>query len=345
MSPDEKNNDRPSLSEHDWFALAVASVVIGLVLFSFVAAWVLMTDDLSVAKQRIDIVVPFATVYLAVVTFSTIAWRGLVSARQADQQKAQNDANDDANYAKLLQEGAKLLGDHSKPHDQLAGLASLEVVINEPKRRFSPQALDVAANFYSSIHNDISEEVARNYSSNAVIAFARSVIERASALGMTNSIRAKFSSPNKQFRWVGVNGFLHQSYVGGIITRSALAIIEKDRFSIQNAGIHSIEFPRDKGSFDTCLFKFCQVRTIDEFMVTLDKHRFERCDFSGCEFQSDPDVIDGELKLKQHSNWYDVDNPPIYEHWFNWDDILIPKRLTESGVYSTLTAIPDDIEF
>ncbi|MDA5631098.1 MULTISPECIES: hypothetical protein [Agrobacterium] len=345
MPPDEKSNEWSTVSENNWFSLAVASVVVGLVLFVFVATWVLTPNDLAVAKQRIDIVVPFATVYLALVTFSTIAWRGLVSARQADQQKAQNDANDDANYAKLLQEGAKLLGDHSKPHDQLAGLASLEVVINEPKRRFSPQALDVAANFYSSIHNEMTEEAARHYSSNAVISFARAVIERASASGMKSSIRTKFSSPTKQFRWVGVSGFLHQFYVGGIITRSALAIIEKDRFSVQDAGVHGIEVPHNKGLFDTCLFKFCKVRTVDEFMVTVDKHRFERCDFSGCEFQDDPYIIDRELKLKKHSNWYDVDNPPIYQDCFNWDDILIAKRLTESGVYSPVNPIPDDIDF
>ncbi|WP_425963903.1 hypothetical protein [Rhizobium nepotum] len=344
MSNDEKNNDRPTLLEDDWFALAVASVVIGLVLFGFVAAWIMLTDDLTAAKQRTDIVVPFATIYLAVVTFFTVAWRGLVSARQADQQKAQNDANDDASYAKLLQEGAKLLGDFTKAQDQLAGLASLEVVIHEPRKRFSPQALDVVANFYSSIHKGISKTDAVNYDLNAVASFARSIMNGASSAGMRSSIRASFSANTPDMQWPGVSGFQRQEYYGGRFADTQLEKICRDEFKIDNAHIWKVEFPYKHAIVTNCVFRWCKVRRLDDIDVEFDGNKFENCEFSGCNFGSDPGFIDEALSLREAGNWFDVDSPPSFKDEFDWERILIPKRRKANGVYAAVSAQDDDLD-
>ncbi len=344
MSKDEKINDRPILSEDDWFALAVASVVIGFVLFGFVAAWIMTTNDLEAAKERIDVAVPFATVYLAVVTFFTVAWRGLVSARQADQQKAQNDANDDASYAKLLQEGAKLLGDSTKAQDQLAGLASLEVVIHEPRKRFSPQALDVVAHFYSSIHKNISKADAASYHSNAVASFARSIMNKASSADMRSSIRASFSANTPDMQWPGVSGFQRQEYYGGRFANTQLEKICRDEFKIDNAQIWKVEFPYKHAIITNCVFRWCKVRRLEDIDVEFDGNKFENCDFSGCNFASDPNSIDDALSLRQAGNWFDIDRPPLFKEVFDWGKILIPKRLKATGTYAALDSEDDDLE-
>ncbi len=343
MIRQEKNSEWSTLSENNWFSLAVASVIIGLVLFGFVAAWVLTASNLIYAKQRIDVAVPFATVYLALVTFCTVAWRGLVGARQADQQKAQNDANDDANYAKLLQEGAKLLGDHSKQHDLLAGITTLEVVVHEPQKRFSSQAVDMIANFYSLIHRDISQEAASNYNANAVAGYSRLAVSKASSAGFKNSIRAKFSAQTEDMFWHGISGFLHQSYEGGTLRGDQLNKIANDRFSIKKAVVQSINYPFSSGSFDDCIFKFCTVKEIDEFTILFDGHKFKNCNFSGCDFKSDPLELDETIKLLENENWYDVENPPFHERPFDWAQILVPKKKATSGTFVTLRG--NDIPF
>lgn len=321
----------PKITEDDWYAIAVSLVIIGLVSLSFVGSWVLSAENISLMKQRIDIAAPFSTAFLALVTFSTVAWRGLVGTRQADQQKAQNDANDDANYAKLLQEGAKLLGDANKHQDQLAGLATLEVVINEPKRRFSRQALNVVANFYASIHHDISKEEAQSYISNSSASLARAIISDAVSSGMKSTIRAKFSAQTSDMRWPAIRGFEHQSYSGGMLTQKALDVISMDPFFVRNATVHRSNFPSKTGTYDACTFVMAQVTAINEMDFHFDNHRFERCNFSGCHFQDDPSDLDEMLELRKNKNWYDIENPPIYEREVEWALFLVPMRRKSDG--------------
>ncbi|WP_019567241.1 hypothetical protein [Agrobacterium sp. 10MFCol1.1] len=333
--------DWPKITEKDWYVISISLVLIGLTCFLFASSWVLSAPDLKAMKERVDISSPFATIFLALVTFSTVAWRGLVGARQADQQKAQNDANDDANYAKLLQEGAKLLGDPNKHQDQLAGLATLEVVINEPKRRFSRQALNVVANFYASMHNDVSKDAARAYQTNSSARLAHSVIFNANSSGMKSTIRAKFSAQTPDMRWPGIAGFEHQSYSGGTLTKNALEVISLDSFSVRNAVIHRGNYPVKNGTYDACTFQMSEVSRISEMDYHFDNHRFERCNFSGCKFHDDPADIDEVLNLRKQKNWYDVDNPPQFEREVEWNRFLIPRRRRPDGYFENVDATSD----
>lgn len=324
-------SDWPSLKENHWFSISLSLVLIGLAFLIFFASWVFIAPNLSIAKNRIDVVTPFATVYLALVTFSTVAWRGLVGARQADQQKAQNDANEDANYAKLLQEGAKLLGDAEKHQDQIAGLATLEVVIQEPKRRFSEQALNVVANFYAFLHRDISKEAVFGYNTNSTASLAHAVITKAVENGVRSTIRARFTAQTPDMRWPGICGYLHQTYSGGSLTQKALDIIGSDKFLVRKAVVHKGEFPPKLGEFDACTFRRATVTRVSDMDAHFDNHRFESCNFSGCYFYDDPVGLDELFNLRKHQNWYDIDDPPKYERPVEWELILIAKRKTEDG--------------
>lgn len=148
--------DGPQIKQDTWFALAIAAFLITVVIFGVAAMWV-MSAPAPEMVQRAQSFTPFGAGMVAIVTFFTIAWRGVINTRQLEYQadqleqvrRRQVDATDDANYAKLLQEGAKMLAETDKKPQIMAGVATLEILINEPKRRFAIEALDLLAAYVS----------------------------------------------------------------------------------------------------------------------------------------------------------------------------------------------------
>jgi ABC-type nickel/cobalt efflux system permease component RcnA len=143
--------DVPTIKEATWLGLAIALVFITVILFSISAFWVLTASNSEDMVRRAQTFTPFGAVLFGMVTFCTVAWRGLVTARQADlqakqieQQIRQNDAKDEENLAKLLMDGTKLVSDKEATEAQiLAGVAALEAVVTAPNDRFARQAMDV----------------------------------------------------------------------------------------------------------------------------------------------------------------------------------------------------------
>ncbi|KPH09102.1 hypothetical protein CO657_19855 [Rhizobium acidisoli] len=313
----------PQISEKHWYVLAICLVVIGLSLGVIAAAWVFNSGDLATMKTRTEIVMPFGGLLLALVTFCTVAWRGMVTSRQADQQRRQNDANDDANYAKLLQEGAKLIGENSKTSHSLAGISSLEILLNDDKRRYAIQAMDLIADFY------IAE--GEMHQSRAVVA-ARRALVNGTQLGITSTIHAHFKTDDSELKWPGVAGFRQQNYTGGVLTREAFSVISKDAFFVEKARIVLSKIDADHATFSRCTFDRCQILHLDDLDFMLWENNFQACELSGCVFGDDPADLAVKLHLTANGCWYDVANPPRYKDFSEWDKLLLMKRRDEKGL-------------
>lgn len=275
---DDDSNDRPNppdepaLTESHWYAAGISLAIIGLILACFATAWILATSETKEMLVRTQIAAPFGTIFLALITFCTVAWRGMVSSRQADQQKRQNDANDDANLAKLLQEGAKLLGEKGSDPHILAGVATLDAVITDPRKKFAIQAMDLLASF---VQDNYGQQALNRQTTAALQALANG-----EALKIYSRISGHFIREDTSTRyWLNIRGFKDITYEGGAFRAGAYdRTIER----LYKTNFRKVTFARcrikDAAHYDACQFENCNIISIDDRTIT--GSAFTDCNFS-----------------------------------------------------------------
>lgn len=315
----------PQIDPETWFALAIASFALMLIVFIFFGIWVFSGDG-ALMLQRSQAFTPFGAGLIAAVTFFTVAWRGVLNTRQLEyqavqlahqaqqleQSRRQNDASDDANFAKLLQEGAKLLGERQNQAHLLAGITSLHSLILEPKRRYGVQAMDLLADFVSFAYDVVSVESALN-------AAVRSLAE-GEVLGLRSNVGVRFQSDTPDRHWFPVRGLAYAEYSGGRITQSRDEFMTMHETTVFNGVYFENCIVSDYKNFRNCTFDNCD---IVEFSGTrLPDNRFLMCDFTNA-YISQP-FFDEVYRLGEGSadNYFHYEQPPNGEMSFNWYEIL-----------------------
>lgn len=88
MKIDGEDNvaDSPIAEENRWFSYAVICGMFTIATAAMAAVWVFSENDPDIRSKMSSTLVPFGTLMIGAVTFCTVAWRGLVGSRQADQQ-------------------------------------------------------------------------------------------------------------------------------------------------------------------------------------------------------------------------------------------------------------------
>lgn len=295
-----EEGELPNVSEDIWYAMSVAMVIIATSLAPFVLGWVISASDVASMKLRVDVAAPFAAFFLALVTFSTVAWRGMVTSRQADQQKRQNDANDEANYSKLLQEAAKLLADAEKRSQVIAGIASLEILISEPKRRFAIEAMDL-----------LGDHLLTTYHGGSFDRVSRAVIRGLSLgenLGLISRVDGVFTSPEKYASWQYLPAFRSINLTGGSLSEEVYEKSKNRIKALTNVRISGGEYARNI-SYQRCSFLGSRITEIQEFRLAL--HNFNACDFSDAVIRQLSTVEAGEYDLRAGGNYFREGHPPV----------------------------------
>ncbi|WP_313591796.1 hypothetical protein [Agrobacterium cavarae] len=331
--PDSHAHDRdkanwPKLTEKDWYVFAICLAIGAVIAAFFAALWVFGGTSVHEMKQRIDVVTPFGAIYLALMTFCTVAWRGMVTSRQADQQKRQNDANDEANYSKLLQEAAKLIAEKKKIPQVVAGISTLEILLTEPQKRFAVEAMDLLADLL--IDNHGKQEVG---SVNRATLRALLVGENKDVWSRTI---AKFEKPvatnNYEHPWPRIAGMRSLALVGGTFWPRTYRHMETNLRQLHQVRLHTCDIVK-KVSFYQCVFDHCNIRNISDFDFLTST--FKDCDFSGCKIETHG-AIARDADMKQGRNYYMTDNPPRDDAGNPMTDIFITyeefKMLTEDDI-------------
>jgi membrane protein implicated in regulation of membrane protease activity len=291
----------PSLTEKDWYVLAICLAIGAIIAALFAAMWVFGAASVTDVKQRVDVLTPFGAIYLALMTFCTVAWRGMVTSRQADQQKRQNDANDEANYSKLLQEAAKLIAEKEKIPQVVAGISTLEILLTEPQQRYGLEAMDLLA--------DLLMDTYGYAPLNSVNRATLRALKTGERNGLRSRIDGKFERPiatdSNRHRWTTIPGLRSLSFVGGTMTRDVHETSLKNIRSLKKVRLQNCEI-YDWLSFSNCEFHHCRIREIDE--LHLESNRFYNCDFSGCKININ--VFGGIFDLKKGNNFYIAGKPP-----------------------------------
>ncbi len=342
MEGDEKRGpEMPRFTEDEWYAFAVAMAICLPILSVFAYFWVFEVDADTLRSARVSLLTPLGTMFAGLITFATVAWRGMVASRQANEQRRQNDANETANYVSLLERGAKLLGSNDSLQDRLAGIALIDICLNEPQKRVAQEALDLLGHYIQDewsveAHKRSVERATRSLqNANKVhgleVAYGRLKVESFDASQMaalTSQQRYEHIGTLRNWHWI--RGFRRLELFGGSMwgaehpeTVINEIVAGRDPNSRRNlvrvavvGGYVEIDYKLSKCLFVDCaIFKIRPVKS-----VYLANQYFIHCDFSGVTFEGYDSL---RVLLARPSK---DDRPYIIESFFYADD---PPKLIE----------------
>ncbi|AIC26219.1 hypothetical protein IE4771_CH01067 [Rhizobium etli bv. mimosae str. IE4771] len=329
--------DWPVLSESHWYSLAITSAVFTAI--AVVAAFISIFGngfdgdaDLKMAQG----LAPFGVALFAVVTFCTVGWRGSINTRQANQSESEG-------RAKLLQEGAKLLGETEKASHVSAGIATLGVLVAGPDKEYAFQSMNLLADFV--------EDHMRLDHTNRHRPQISGVMRTGEQNGINTGREISFDCTNyspdldqdhddyETVYWHYIPGFELIRYKGGAFSLDEhYNLSELENIHFNNVEIRGWNQLLLDDRFYRCRFSNCDIHEINS-MLQLDKHNdyeyaFDRCDFSGCKIHV-PELITKNLK-KEH-NYYVVGNPPVLvgmTDTVDWAKVLLcEERKPGRGFY------------
>lgn len=311
----------PQVQAETWFALAIAAFAVTAVIFATVGLWI-FTDDPDKTLSRAQAFTPFGAALIAVVTFFTIAWRGVLNTRQLEYQadqiaqaRRQNDAKDDENLAKLLQEGAKLVGESEKQSHVLAGIATLSVLLQDPMKRFGEQAMDILADFVADAHTNEALDIAFTAAARALSNGADRSLTSSTALNLRRS-----SSDRRQ--WLPIRGVAEVRYFGGLVRHSSLSEFMNGapQCSFQDTRFEYCQIDRDEW-MQGCTFVNCHIIKLDG--DSIGTCIFERCDFSEADISGS--IFGGKVFSEKSADNYYYDGRPPRSVDFDWQSQLTKK--------------------
>ncbi|MDB5552524.1 MAG: hypothetical protein JWL86_2508 [Rhizobium sp.] len=289
-------SDSPSISERQWETLSVTSAILTTIIFSIVALWLfeggLERDDL----WRVQLFTPFGVALFAGVTYCTVNWRGKITTRQADLAASQLRLSEREGKAKLLQEGAKLLGEVGKPSHVSAGISTLVILIAGDDDDFAIQAMNLIADF---VQREMSNSHKHAHQKEAFLA-----LKRGDDAGRQPDREIRFDADNTETRWQMLYGATRVIYVGGFFLGLDGEIDLKDRsktFSDVTFEIcDNIVF---NSEFDTCTFSECYISGVRNFWSSREPemyNSFKDCNFSEALFDN-PETL---RWIRGHNNYF-----------------------------------------
>lgn len=315
---DNHTPDEPRISANEWYALAVSGAILAATGFVIAFIWVFWCDDKHAINERAQAVAPFGAAAIAIVTFFTIAWRGVQTdhqlrqqaeqvrfqGRQLEQIVRQNDAKEDENLTKVLQEGAKLIADKDKTSQALAGISSLDYLVSKGVSPFAEQAADLLSNFLMETYGAAD----LNRISRAII----TALQRCEDNQIIPGIDGVFDAPSddgRELTWAYIPAIRNLTLTGGALNSNTYKRIASRIQTLQKVKIYkaAIESPDEK--FQKCSFNYCKFNSIDTY--ELSRNNFYRCDFSGALIEIDDEfgLID-ENTLRDGQNYFKSGREP-----------------------------------
>ncbi|TPI17610.1 hypothetical protein [Mesorhizobium sp. B4-1-1] len=317
----ESNSDELWETADSWKAAAIALAIGTPSVCAFFFPWVYSsTTDLQML-QRVQIVGSLAAFGVALITFCTVVWRGLIATQQAKLQRiqiekltAQIAATDENNLALRLQKGAELLSDPGKRSHVAAGLVSLEAVANTPNSPFAIEAMNLIADFV--------DEQGKTDHLNAGVRLAIEALGRITGrtrliaqrtLDFSEPTNDDTDTPRPKTYWRLVRGVGGVYYNGGNFFSAQVG-------PLQNAMFDMVTFTRcamdiDQ-SFVDCTFERCKISSAKD----LSNGTFVRCDFSGAKIGRV-----GTSDLRHVNCYYEPTNPPVCTgtEQVDWSEVFL----------------------
>jgi hypothetical protein len=307
-------SDYPLMTEQQWYLGAVVSAFLTAAAFALGFIWIFSdgfdpTSDVPLAQA----LSPFGVAFFGLVTFCTVGWRGSINARQVDQSEREG-------RAKLLQEGAKLLGEKENPSHVSAGVATLELLITGPDSKLAVQAMNLVADY---IQGEMATSHDHRFRDETFAALANGA-----KLGREASRTLRFSAPmnSEQVRleqWQPLLGVRRVDYIGGTAEGGLFGeFVDATSFTYSGVRIEFFEKVRVSYRFRDCWFAYCDIAAIDDrFNDDIEASRYSHCDFSGCSFGKRDLIPD----FRPGNSYFSSRRPPISDKHpsIDWENHLL----------------------
>lgn len=316
---DRPVSDWPNMDPRWWMMAAVASTF-GLAIpgATFAAVAVFSQKLPETAHEMVTVLVPFGTIILALITFFTVVWRGLLTDQQVKEQRRQNDAKDDEMLAKLLVDGAGLLGEENEAK-QIAGVSALHTVATAPSGRYASNAMDILLAYWEKNYrpDGVTRAVRNAY---AALAQAAQMGRRANT-GI--NLIEDTKTPNS-FKWIAPPGAQFVHVKGGWFDKASFEGLDrKTNWTFAFVRFEECIIGSSNWSFYNCMFMGCAF-SIPPLHIMAANH-FGACNFSGAIIDASEleAYIHENGSLKEANNFFYEDNPPVCAAKLDWPQMLV----------------------
>jgi len=306
-----RSKPEPWERERNWLSIAIASAVIAAVGIGVAAIWVFAEGDPRERLIRVNTLAPFGVVAIAAITFATVVWRGLITARQADtgleQLKGlqkQIALTEETNLAALMQKGAELLADEN-PAKVSAGVASLRAVTEAPKTGFSDPSLALLIDF-------IARKGEHGHTWRPIQQAIIAVNASAEVRGVTSDQILFFEEDEELAMrsdeyvtdWQIVSAVRSARYWGGSFHYKKLVTVPEG-FEFKSVTFNDCTFGNiGELHLTNCRFHQCSFDVVSAEHFA--KHSFNWCDFSNTKIPMNGPLPD----LRPGYNYFRLDEPP-----------------------------------
>ncbi len=321
MSERKKNHydvqEWPVITENHWYALAITSAMFTALAILSAFLWIFFDGfDGESDLKKAQAVAPFGVALFALVTFCTVAWRGSVNVRQANQAEREG-------RAKLLQEGAKLLGEKDNPSHVSAGVATLEILVTGPDYKLAVQAMNLIADY---VQSEMASSHAHRFRDETFAALAAGA-DLGREANRTIRCNAPIANDDEQaVEWTAISGVKTVQYIGGKVEGGIFGDFS-DRPNFRYSGVR-MTFQEDvkvNYRYSNCAFSYCD---IVGYRGTYGRdNQFTDCDFSDCKFTKTTEIPN----LKNEKNYFRLGHEPTSTNHesVKWEDHLLVKRKGE----------------
>lgn len=316
-----------------WFQIAITVAVLVFFSVGLGTLVALFAGSTATIGARIDIVYKLGLMGAGLITFCTVAWRGLLATQQVDAQRKQIEKlssqismTEESNLATLLQKGAELISDDSKPGYVSAGIATLRAVLTSPNPKFAIEAMDLIADFIQANYRHSQTGVAYQSASAALVAGER--------LGRRSDRTLVFEAPAEEFDemtyWVPIHGVTGVAYFGGDIIGDDFAVGEPVKARFHNVRFFGGDVAVVTPRHGRCTFERCKIVAIYDDNA-FERNTFKNCDFSDARLNVSAVAI---TDMRPHGNYFTPGKPPHCPSDIDWLSKL-----------ETVAPIDDEIPF
>lgn len=310
---ENRNNEYPRISEDDWYVLAIVFSILTFVAAGFALWWIFHGINPDGISERATIAGMIVTFGGVVTTFCTVAWRGMITTRQADvsiqqiaETRRQIAVTEENNLATNLQKGAELIAEEGNEPKASAGIAMLHAVINSRSELFASVAQSLLLTY-------VNKNGASNHRSQLVKQCINSLNILDERFKVNANEQFSFSalddSSNHLYdgvEWVLLQGAKVVEYEGGNIRLQEIKVKEG-----KNAFFESVRFTNciiqdtDTMYFNNCRFRRCKFISINN--NSLEDNNFINCNFSGTKIYGNSMLV----SLLKGGNYYYSNDQPI----------------------------------
>ena len=299
-------------SADSWKAAAIAFAIGTPCVCGFFFPWIYAATTDGRMLQRVQIVGGLAAFGIAMVTFSTVVWRGLISTQQAKLQRIQIDklsaqiaATDVSNLASLLQKGAELIAEIDKPARVAAGIASLRAVGEGSDDQFGVQAMDILADYVQQRQAGVFSDQVGMSAINALELIHRKT-KRFANRNLVFDFDTELYDPEDDVRFELITGVFKVTYTGGYFEGIELtpSSVGSTTFRFHDVRILEGHVDFRCAEMTKCFIKGAAIVRFDSRRML--NNQLVGCDFSGCQIDSANLFPD----LRENRNWFSKDRPP-----------------------------------